>query len=140
MEHNHSSRSQSASESLLHTQGALSAVHQMLDTMTVQEMLMFMDAYSCYNQIRVHIPNQEHTFFIIVQGLYYNRVMPFNRKNGSATYQRMIKKMSAKQIDSNMKVYVDDMLLKSRKAVHHEMDLCKTFDALRNYNMKLNPN
>ena len=38
-----------------------------------------------------------------------------------------------------MEVYVDDMLVKSKKDEDHLADLKKTFQALRRYNMKLNP-
>ena len=44
-------------------------------------------------------------------------------------------KMFAQQIGRNVQVYVDDMLVKSRR----EEDLRETFIALRSYNMKLNP-
>ena len=45
-----------------------------------------MDAYSGYNQITMHVPNQEHTSFIADCGLYYYKVMPFGLKNAIATY------------------------------------------------------
>ena len=39
-----------------------------------------------------------------------------------------------------MEVYVDDMLVKSQDEEIHLDDLQETFDTLRQYNMKLNPN
>ena len=42
-------------------------------------------------------------------------------------------------IGQNMEVYVDNMLMKSRKAELHLDDLRETFDMLRKYQMKLNP-
>ena len=47
-------------------------------------------------------------------------------------------KMFAKQIERNVQVYVDDMLVKSRREEDHLEDLRETFDTLRSYNMKLN--
>ena len=38
-----------------------------------------------------------------------------------------------------MEVYIDDMLVKSLKAVDHVSHLKQAFDLLRGYNMKLNP-
>ncbi|KAL0394506.1 UNVERIFIED_CONTAM: hypothetical protein Slati_4416800 [Sesamum latifolium] len=38
-----------------------------------------------------------------------------------------------------MEVYVDDMLVKRKKAHHHVEDLDKTFAVLRKYWLKLNP-
>ena len=37
-----------------------------------------------------------------------------------------------------MEVYVDDMLVKSQKAMNHLIDLEETFGTLWKYNMKLN--
>ena len=44
------------------------------------------------------------------------------------------------QIGHNVEVYVDDMLVKSQDEGKHLDDLQETFDTLRQYNMKLNPN
>ena len=49
-------------------------------------------------------------------------------------------KMFAHQIGRNVQVYVDDMLVKSLREDDHLDDLQETFDTLRSYNMKLNPN
>ena len=46
--------------------------------------------------------------------------------------------MFNKQIGRNMEVYVDNMLIKS-KAKTHLKDLQETFDTLRRYKLKLNP-
>ena len=48
--------------------------------------------------------------------------------------------MFAQQIGRNVQVYVDEMLVKSLREDDHLIDLQKTFDTLRVYNMKLNPN
>ena len=37
----------------------------------------------------------------------------FGLKNAGVTYQRLMNKMFANQIDRNVQVYVDDMLVKS---------------------------
>jgi hypothetical protein len=43
------------------------------------------------------------------------------------------------RIGRNMEVYVDDMLIKSKENEDHLANLKETFQALRGYNMKLNP-
>ena len=43
------------------------------------------------------------------------------------------------QIGKTMEVYVDDMLVMSKKAVDHVTHLSKMFEILRKYRMKLNP-
>ena len=71
---------------------------------------------------------------------FYYKVMPFGLKNAGATYQRLINKMFARQIGRNMQVYVDDMSVKSLCERDHLDNLRETFNTLRSYNMKLNPN
>ncbi|KAL5539706.1 hypothetical protein UlMin_045789 [Ulmus minor] len=93
----------------------LPRIDQLMDATTGHELLSFMDAYSGYNQIRMHQPDQEHTAFLTDQGLYCYKVMPFGLKNAGATYQRLVNKMFKQQIGKTMEVYVDDMLVKSLK-------------------------
>ena len=73
------------------------------------------------------------------QGFYCYKVMPFGLKNVGAIYQRLVNKMFSKQIGRNMKVYVDDMLVKSKEELAHLDDLKEMFATLRQYQMKLNP-
>ena len=65
--------------------------------------------------------------------------MPFDLKNTGATYWRLVNQMFSKQIGRNVEVYVDDMLIKSKKEEDHLEDLKETFNTLRQYSMKLNP-
>ena len=97
-----------------------------------------MDAFSGYNQIKLDKADQEKTSFITRQGLFCYKVMPFELKNASTTYQRLMNKMFAHQIRRNVKVYMDEMLVKSIRKDHLN-DLQETSDTLRFYNMKLNP-
>ena len=101
--------------------------------------MMFINAFSGYNQIKMAEKDQEKTAFITSQGLYCYKVMPFELKNAGATYQRLVNKMFCKQIVRNMEVYVDDMLVKSKEEFAHLDDLKETFATLRKYKMKLNP-
>ena len=83
--------------------------------------------------------DQEKTSFVISQGLFCYKVMPFGLKNAGATYQRLVNHMFRPQIGRNVEVYVDDMLVKSQDEERHLDDLHETFDTLRQYHMKLNP-
>ena len=65
--------------------------------------------------------------------------MPFGLKKTGATYQRLMNKMFAHQLERNIQVYVDDMLVKSVCENDHLSDLLETFNTLWSYNMKLNP-
>ena len=117
----------------------LPQVDILVDSTAQHQLLSFMDVFSDYNQIRMDEVDQEKTPFITSQGLFYYKVMPFGLKNASATYQRLMYKMFMNQIETNVQVYVDDMLVKSCREDNHLEDLKETFDILCSYNMKLNP-
>ena len=82
--------------------------------------------------------DQKKTSFVTSQGLFCYKLMLFGLKNIGATYQRLMNKMFTHQIGRNVQVYVDDMLVKSRREEDHLEDLRETFNTLRFYNMKLN--
>ena len=110
-----------------------------VDLTARHQLLSFMDTFSSYKQIKLDEANQEKTSFITSQGLFCYKVMLFGLKNASTTYQRLINKMFAHQIGRNVQVYMDNMLVKSRREDDHLDDLKETFDTLHSYNMKLNP-
>ena len=103
------------------------------------ELLNFMDAFSGDNQISMDPNDQEKTSFVMGQGTYCYRVMPFELKNVAATYQRLVNRMFQEQIGASMEVYIDDILVKSVKAKLHITHLVEAFQVLKGYNMKLNP-
>ena len=72
-----------------------------------------MDAFSTYNQIKLAEANQEKTSFVTNQCLLCYKVMPFGLKNAGAMYQELMNKISTRQIERNIQVYMDDMLVKS---------------------------
>ena len=57
--------------------------------------------------------------------------MPFGLKNARTTFQRMVIEVFKPQIGRNMEVYVDDMIVKTKLAADHLIDLRETFDRLR---------
>ena len=118
----------------------LPRIDQLVDSTAGHKLLTFMDAFSGYNQIMMDENDQEKTSFITSRGLFCYKVMSFRLKNARATYQRLMNRMFHNQIDRNVKVYVDDMLVKSKEEDDHLKDLEETFNMLRKYQMKLNPN
>jgi hypothetical protein len=65
--------------------------------------------------------------------------MPFGLKNAGATYQRMMQNCLRSQIGCNIQVYVDDVVITTRKKESLINDLAKTFDNLNRYKLKLIP-
>ena len=60
-------------------------------------------------------------------------------QNVGATYQRMIQTCHEKQIGKTVEAYVDDVVIKTRHVKTLIDDLRLTFDHLRTYDIKLNP-
>ncbi|KAI3762501.1 hypothetical protein L1987_52931 [Smallanthus sonchifolius] len=86
-------------------------IDSMIDATTGHEMLTFMDASSGFQQIQMEPSDQEDTVFM------------------TPTYK----------LGDTMEVYIDDMVVKSKKAEDHLKDLKEAFDILDKYNMKFNP-
>ena len=113
----------------------LPRVDILVDSTAQHQLLSFINAFLGYNQIRMDEANQEKTSFVISQDLFYYKVIPVGLKNVGATYQRLINKMFTHQVGRNVKLFIDDMLVKSRREEDHLRDLRETFDTLRSYNM-----
>nr|GEW00146.1 reverse transcriptase domain-containing protein [Tanacetum cinerariifolium] len=99
----------------------------------------FLDAYKGYHQIQLAEPDEKKTAFHTGQGVYCYTKMPFGLKNAGATYQRLMDKAFESQIGQNIKVYVDDLVIKSHTEDEMMRDIEETFRTLCNVNMKLNP-
>ena len=81
----------------------------------------------------------EKTSFITPWGTYCYRVMPFGLKNAGTTYMRAMTTMFHDMMHKEIEVYVDDVIIKSKKQSDHVKDLKRFFERLRRYNLKLNP-
>ncbi|XP_019053644.1 PREDICTED: uncharacterized protein LOC109114837 [Nelumbo nucifera] len=117
----------------------LPRIDHLIDATAGHELLSFMDAFSGYNQIRMDPDDQERMAFITDRDLYCYKVMPFGLKNADATYQRLVNEVFKEQLGRNVEAYVDDMLVKRKKAEHHLLGLCEVFNTLREYKTRLNP-
>ena len=117
----------------------LPRIDQIVNSAAGHEILLFLDAFSRYHQILMHLPDAEKTSFITLHGLYCYNVMPFRLRNVGATYQRLVIEIFRPLLGNTMEAYIDDMLVKSRERFDHIQHLQKAFKLLRRYGMKLNP-
>src|ERR1044072_4327487 len=101
--------------------------------------LSLMDAYSGYNQIRMHPSDEDKTAFMTANENYCYRTMPFGLKNAGATYQRLMDKVFSRQIGKTMEVYVDDMIVRAESDERHCKYLEEAFQSNRPHNIRLNP-
>jgi hypothetical protein len=66
-------------------------------------------------------------------------MMPFGLRNAGATYQRCMQHVFGDHIGRTVEAYVDDIVVKIRKANDLVSNLCVAFDCLRANEVKLNP-
>ena len=100
--------------------------------------MSFLDAFQGYHQIPLALYDQERSTFITPIGNYHYKVMPFSLKNAGSTYQRMMTRMFESQLGKSIKVYIDDMVVKSKVVSEHMGDLGNIFEILRKHKLRLN--
>jgi hypothetical protein len=71
--------------------------------------------------------------------VHFYTTMPFRLKSAGATYQRGIQRCLHSQLGCNAEAYIDDVVVKTREDGGLISDLVETFDNLRKFKMKLNP-
>jgi hypothetical protein len=90
-------------------------IDQIIDSTAGCARLSFLDAYSSYNQIKLKKEDEEKIAFMTLFGVFCYQVMPFGLKNTGATYQRMMQNCLGSQIGRNIQVYIDDVVITTRK-------------------------
>jgi hypothetical protein len=117
----------------------LPRIDQIVDSTAGCELLCFLDAYSGYHQIKMKESDQLMTSFITVFGMFCFVTMSFGLRNAGATYQRCMQHIFGDHIGRTIEAYVDDIVVKTRKADNLVNDLRVAFDYLRANGVKLNP-
>jgi hypothetical protein len=83
--------------------------------------------------------DQLATSFITPFGMYCYVTMSFGLRNAGATYQRCMNHVLGERIGRTMEAYVDDIIVKTRKASDLLSDHEATFQCLKAKGVKLNP-
>jgi hypothetical protein len=117
----------------------LPRIDQIVDSTSRCDLLSFLDAYSGFHQIQMSRQDREHTAFVTMDGLYCYIVMPYNLKNALSTFVRAMSKTFGDLIRDKIEVYVDDIVVKTKRGSTLVEDLTLVFDKLRATRTKLNP-
>ena len=118
---------------------ALPRIDQVIDSTVGCELLSFLDAYSGYHQIKLDPANRLKTAFITPFEAFCYLTMTFGLRNAGATFQRCMQKCLLKQLGRNAHVYVDDIVVKTKKRVTLLEDLKETFENLRRFQSSSTP-
>ena len=111
----------------------------LVDNTAGSSLMSLMDGFSGYNQIKMAPRDMTKTTFTTEWGIYCYTVMPFGLKNVGATYQRMTIALLHDMMHNEAKMYVDDMIVKSKERVGHIVKLRKFFERIKGYRLRLNP-
>jgi hypothetical protein len=108
----------------------LPRIDQIVESTAWCELLCFLDAYSGYHQIKMKESDQLTTSFITLFEMYCYVTMTFGLRNAGATYQRCMQHVFGDHIGRTVEAYVDDIVVKTRKADDLVNDLRVAFDCL----------
>jgi ribonuclease HI len=105
------------------------------------KMLSFMDSNAGYNQFFMAPEDIHKTTFRVpgAVGLFEYVVMTFGLKNAGATYQRAMNYMFHDLISKLVKIYIDDVVVKSASAEGHLGDLRQVLERTREFGLRMNP-
>ena len=113
--------------------------YMLVDSTTNNELLSFMDGFSSLNKIFIEdIPKTAFRCPSFI-GTFEWLVMSFGLKNAGATYQKAMNAIFHDMLGHHMEVYIDDIVVKSKRASEHVDHLRKTFERMRYHQLKLNP-
>ena len=114
-------------------------VDVLVDNTANSALISFMDGFSGYNQIKMAPKDMTKTTFTTEWGIYCYTVMPFGLQNVGATYQRMATTLLHDMMHNKVKVYIDNMTVKSKDRGGHITNLRKFFERIKEYRLRLNP-
>jgi hypothetical protein len=117
----------------------LPRIDQIVDSTSRCNLLSFLDAYSGFHQIQMAREDRKHTAFVTVDGLYCYVVMPYGLRNALPTFVRAMSKTFEDLIRDRIEIYVDDIVVKTKRGSTLVEDLTLVFDKLWATRTKLNP-
>jgi hypothetical protein len=116
-------------------------VELLINRASGNKMISFLDGNAGYNQIFMAKEDVSKTAFRCPSfvGLFEWIVMTFGLKIAGATYQRAMNMIFHDLLGTILKVYIDDLVVKSASFENHMADLRLVFGKMRKYGLKMNP-
>jgi len=114
-------------------------IDSLVDSASGCGLLSFVDAFSGYNQIRMHPRDEEKIAFMAEATNYCYKVMPSVLKNARAIYQCLMDTILQPMMVRNVQVYFSDIVVTFETSETHVTDLEESFKTIGKYSLNLNP-
>ncbi len=114
-------------------------MEHILQKVSEASVMSFIDGFSGYNQIVVHLEGREKTAFTTPWGTFMYHKIPFGFMNVGETFQRAMDIAFVGEKDKFVLIYLDDITVFSHSHSDHLLHLRKAFEKCRKYGISLNP-
>ena len=118
----------------------LPSMEKILSKVTGSERFSFLDGFLGYNRVLVQETNRQKTTFTTKWGTYAYCKMPFGLTNAGVTSQKAMEMEFKSMLEKLVLVYLDDIIVYSKKASDHFGHLRQDFIKCREFDMSQNPN
>ena len=102
--------------------------------------ISLLDGFSGYNQVLVHLEDQEKTTFTTPWGTFMYVKMPFGLMNAGAIFQREMDISFVDELGRFIVIYLDDVTVYSQSSEEHLQHLRRMFEKCKKFGISLNPN
>jgi len=113
-------------------------INQIIDECAGCEIFSFMDGFSNYNQINIHLEDQSKIAFIFPLSTFPYRKLPFGLKDVGEAFQ-IAMNYAFHDIKHIIQPYLDDLPTHSWKWANHLQHLRTIFLLSRHYKIRINP-
>jgi len=117
----------------------LPTMNHILQSVVGSQRISTVDGFSGYNQIMVHLKDQEKTTFTTPWGTFMYEKMPFRLMNAGAAFQRAMDIAFFEERDKILVIYLDDITVFLKSDEEHVAHLLRVFRKCRRFGISLNP-
>jgi hypothetical protein len=114
-------------------------MEMILQQVAGSQMMSLLDGFFGYNQIKEKRTHRYKTTFTTHWGTFSYECMPFGLSNAGATFQRAMQIYFDNLIGNIIQVYLDDLIVYSKKWLDHFDHLRKFLMRCRKFGISLNP-
>jgi hypothetical protein len=114
-------------------------IDEMLERLGKHSYFCFLDGYSGFMQVPIHLDYQRKTSFTCPYGTFAYRRMPFGLCNAPATFQRCMTAIFSDFIEEIMELFMDDFLVHGKcfksclKILEKVLERCGEIDLVLNW-------